>query len=131
MVCTVREFGSDSCGIIANTSGIKLKWNVMLPIVLVAPLSDGESCRTWEVITDILHYLHIQVEFLLMCRTTSLDIHGRVALHVRKATTQNICSRAVHTSYHTFCIGCGISFKLGAPATSDHTLRWQRGRCPL
>lgn len=59
MVCTVRKLESDSRGIIANTSRGKMELNVMLPIVLVAPLSDRESLSSWEVMTDILHYLHI------------------------------------------------------------------------
>lgn len=72
---------------------------VTLPIVIVAPLSDRESWCTWEVMTDILHYLNIQVAFLLMCGSALLDIHCRVALHMHKATTQNICSRTVHTNF--------------------------------
>lgn len=64
MVCTVRELEFRSHGIIVNTSGIKLKLNVILLVGLVAPLPDGESRHTWEVMTGTLHYLHIQLEFL-------------------------------------------------------------------
>lgn len=38
-VCTVRQAKSASHGILANTSGIQVKWNVILPIVLVVPLT--------------------------------------------------------------------------------------------
>lgn len=38
-VCTVREVKSASHGVLANTSGIKLKLNVMLPVVLVVSLT--------------------------------------------------------------------------------------------
>lgn len=96
MVCAVRELPPDSHGIITNTSRIKLKLNT-LPIFLVAPLSDrGKRC-TWEVMMDISHNPHTQIEFLLLCSPTSLDTHCRIALHMHNITKQNIYSRAAHT----------------------------------
>lgn len=73
--------------------------------------SDWESWCTWVAMTNVLHCLHIQVEFLLMCRSDSLDIHCRVALHLHKLPHRTPV--------------------VGAPAVSGHILRRQRGQSLL